>query len=386
MFDLSAKRRGFVRPAPVASGNSQKAEFTGRNQPAPLARVLGNQALAGLAVSSSNDRYEHAAEQNATQVMRGQSANPGGHMTGSGPNTAISGGRPMPVALRDYFEPRFGQRFHNVRIHDGPAAADTAGHLNARAFTAGNHLFFNRGEYQPQSAAGKRLLAHELSHVVQQRADSRPRIQRQAIPGAAGQQSQGSPYTFIGCTDDEYRILDHTIRQSYLMVRHAGHVLLNYIYTGGTDVPDRERSVDFIGLRARLLQDFAARNLSQAGEIRENYMLMLHKMRGGLTIECHHDPARNQVAEAETPGNKIWVGPRFFTQFDDELHSRPRVFIHELAHNVGLGHEFTGVAYDAATGREQPGEFAHHADSYATLAYRIFTGNFWARLGRNSDI
>ncbi|MEP6587267.1 MAG: DUF4157 domain-containing protein [Polaromonas sp.] len=97
-------------------------------------------------------------------------------------DTAIAatarGGTPLPDGLRAWFEPRFGQDFANVRIHQDAAAARA---VQARAYTAGSHIVFDTGEYAPGTPEGKRLLAHELTHVVQQRADSRPVVHREAL-------------------------------------------------------------------------------------------------------------------------------------------------------------------------------------------------------------
>jgi len=77
-------------------------------------------------------------------------------------------GTVLPRSERDFFEPRFGYDFSNVRIHTGGEAAQSADRINALAYTSGNNIVFNAGQYQPGSENGKRLLAHELTHVVQQ--------------------------------------------------------------------------------------------------------------------------------------------------------------------------------------------------------------------------
>lgn len=79
-----------------------------------------------------------------------------------------SAGQPLDAATRAFMEPRFGQNFSNVRIHTDAMAASSADAVNARAYTAGNHLVFAAGQFAPGSAEGKTLLAHELTHVVQQ--------------------------------------------------------------------------------------------------------------------------------------------------------------------------------------------------------------------------
>lgn len=95
--------------------------------------------------------------------------------------SALKGvGSPLPASSRAFFEPRFGANLSNVRVHTGSQAADTAGAINARAFTVGHDIAFNAGQYAPHSQEGQRLLAHELTHVIQQGAGGRTEVQRQA--------------------------------------------------------------------------------------------------------------------------------------------------------------------------------------------------------------
>jgi outer membrane protein OmpA-like peptidoglycan-associated protein len=79
-----------------------------------------------------------------------------------------SPGNPLPPASRAFFESGFGHDFAKVRIHSDARASDSARNVNARAYTVGRDIVFGRGEYDPQSSAGRHLLAHELAHVVQQ--------------------------------------------------------------------------------------------------------------------------------------------------------------------------------------------------------------------------
>lgn len=78
------------------------------------------------------------------------------------------GGEPLAEAVRADFEPRFGVDFSGVRVHKGAQAAEAARAINARAYTTGNDIVFAAGEYAPGTTEGKHLLAHELTHVVQQ--------------------------------------------------------------------------------------------------------------------------------------------------------------------------------------------------------------------------
>jgi len=78
-------------------------------------------------------------------------------------------GQPLPPAVRSFFEPRFGRDFSQVRVHSDNQAAETADALSARAFTTGQDMVFGAGNYAPETLTGSKLLAHELTHVVQQR-------------------------------------------------------------------------------------------------------------------------------------------------------------------------------------------------------------------------
>jgi hypothetical protein len=79
-----------------------------------------------------------------------------------------SSGQALPESSRQFYEPRFGQDFSNVRIHTDSVAAKSAQSINALAYTTGNNIVFNSGQYSPDSDGGKKLMAHELTHVVQQ--------------------------------------------------------------------------------------------------------------------------------------------------------------------------------------------------------------------------
>jgi hypothetical protein len=97
--------------------------------------------------------------------------------TASGPNVAPpivhevlqTPGQPLDAEIRSFMEPRFGHDFSQVRVHTNGRAADSAQAMNALAYTTGQHIAFDHGQYTPSTTAGRQLLAHELTHVVQQR-------------------------------------------------------------------------------------------------------------------------------------------------------------------------------------------------------------------------
>jgi hypothetical protein len=78
-------------------------------------------------------------------------------------------GSPMDRALSERLEPTHGDGLGDVRVHTGETAAALTRAVSARAFTVGSDIYFGAGEYQPGTSDGKRLIAHEVAHVVQQR-------------------------------------------------------------------------------------------------------------------------------------------------------------------------------------------------------------------------
>jgi hypothetical protein len=94
-----------------------------------------------------------------------------------------SGGAPLDRGTRDFFEPRLGHDLSGVRIHTGETASDSARRINARAYALGGNVVFSAGEYKPHSESGRRLLAHELVHVVQQTAGHSVGLQAQPRSG-----------------------------------------------------------------------------------------------------------------------------------------------------------------------------------------------------------
>jgi hypothetical protein len=143
--------------------------------------VASNAAPATLAVGLHDDPLERDADQiaaraldesepSATRPTRLDSARRDGEMPApSSVHAALRApGQPLDPAARAAFEPRFGHDFSAVRIHADAASADAARSVGANAFTLGSDIVFGPGRYELQDDPGRRLLAHELAHVVQQ--------------------------------------------------------------------------------------------------------------------------------------------------------------------------------------------------------------------------
>jgi Domain of unknown function (DUF4157) len=164
-----------------------------------------------LAVGHPGDRYEQEAERVSGEVMRTstmQAAHSEApthaprqlHRAGAGHAGAAaaprvvhevlrSPGQPLGEETRSFLEPRFGWNFSDVRVHTDAKAAASARAIGARAYTVGRDVAFAEGQYAPETPGGRKLLAHELTHVVQQTGS-----QHSATGPAQGLSSPASPY------------------------------------------------------------------------------------------------------------------------------------------------------------------------------------------------
>ncbi len=129
---------------------------------------------AKLEIGRVNHPLEHEADRIADSVLR-QADRPRERQPRSRSDIgsassfeSSSAGRPLEASVREYFEPRFGFDFSKVRIHADDTAAESARSIGALAYTAGSQISFDSGRFQPNSGEGRRLVAHELTHVVQQ--------------------------------------------------------------------------------------------------------------------------------------------------------------------------------------------------------------------------
>lgn len=130
------------------------------------------------------------AEQGAVQTLRSPAHQSGTEVVSKQVLNSAEGGLPLDSNVRRFMETRFGRDFSRVQVHTDDRAAALSDSLQARAFTYGPHIYFGAREYRPETEAGMHVLAHELTHVVQQGAsDSRGHM---PIPLATSQ-SAGSP-------------------------------------------------------------------------------------------------------------------------------------------------------------------------------------------------
>ena len=124
------------------------------------------------AQSVEEEEQEPAQEPLQKKSQTAKSAQAGACAAPPGLSAALAdtkgSGSAMPAETRAFMEPTIGADFSQVRLHTDEKAAEMNESVQARAFTYGKDIYFNKGEYQPHTGEGKRLLAHELTHVTQQ--------------------------------------------------------------------------------------------------------------------------------------------------------------------------------------------------------------------------
>ena len=145
-----------------------------------------------LKINTAGDKYEQEADRIAEQIMsmpESQVQRSKQHVgryttvrrksdgeTGPGLSAAISqsrgGGQPLDRFTSEYMSSRLGRDLSDVRVHTGSKSVRMNEKINSRAFTVGRDIYFNQGQYSPGTSEGKRLLAHELTHVLQQQQSS----------------------------------------------------------------------------------------------------------------------------------------------------------------------------------------------------------------------
>lgn len=205
-----ARRR---RPGP-ATATPAPATAAPAARPAPVAAVPGY-LQARLRLSQPGDAQEREAERAAEAVARDERPQPvatpaaalarsGADGPGDGDSVAPAlaqriearrgGGAPLAPALRHDLENRFGSDFGAVRTHTDAEAASLSRALDAQAFTSGSDVYFDAGRYAPAAPEGRALLAHELTHVVQQGASpaAARQVQRAKGDGGAGTKTKGA--------------------------------------------------------------------------------------------------------------------------------------------------------------------------------------------------
>ncbi|MCM8920177.1 MAG: DUF4157 domain-containing protein, partial [Candidatus Thiodiazotropha sp.] len=158
-------------PCPVCSQSVGPATGSRSNEPLLRQPVEEEEELQRQPIEEDEEELQRQAIEE-DEVQLAPKPDPVSKPWADGSLTAVqsvrSGGVSLPDAVRNYFEPRFGADLGDVRVHTGEAAVRATAAVSAKAFTLGNSIAFAPGQFDPAGSGGRRLLAHELAHVVQQ--------------------------------------------------------------------------------------------------------------------------------------------------------------------------------------------------------------------------
>ena len=304
-----------------------------------------------------------------------------------------SPGQPLDAATRASMEPRFGYDFSRVRVHADPRAAESARAVDALAYTVGHHIAFGQRQYSPESTEGIKLLAHELTHVMQRPVLSTtaptaldiaddPHLEQEAESMAMGAGGRREPLH-----PTAHRASAALLRQKTPSpapkkptpadiieeARAAAHtrVLIAHQRIQGVGPPGppgpRSAELDALELQlqakrlAQVLFNWSNPNMPQVGQIVSR---MLSALRPGSSVvqAASTDPNCAGLVPGFVVGNKppIVVCPRFFSMSPED---RIRNMVHELAHVAGIGQP-KSESYFVEWDCKSAGDF-NTADSWA---------------------
>ena len=228
---------------------------------------------------------------------------------------AKGGGRTMPDGLQNMMESGFGRNFSNVRIHTDSQAEAMNNSLSAKAFTLGNDIYFNKGQFSPNTREGQHLMAHELTHVVQG-------------TGKVGREPNGKLYG-----PDNLPKLDRGILLAKKMIDNSISVLdhiKNGKYTGlftycfNTKIVKQE-DVDIVISNYEKMKN-GINNVTISGI---SNLMYLGKIVDGLTVNYYNKK------DMENP-NTISINSNIYNpsyEWADQLYLATCI-IHELSHNL----------------------------------------------------
>ncbi len=206
-----------------------------------------------------------------------------------------NGGSALPADLRGYMEPRFGANFSTVRLHTDSQSAQLNRKIGAQAFTHGQHIYMGEGRFDPGSDGGKRLLAHELTHTIQQTGG----IQRFAET-SANLKALGEGKTFFGLRNTNWGNLVDA---------------LDAYEKAGTDDKKKKSAVEQILKYTQAWLDSSARKKNAPGD--EQKREMVEKLQEEARFESSY-----KTELYSTPEKAGEVGKQFFARSREQASSQ----------------------------------------------------------------
>lgn len=340
---------------------------------------------AKLRVNEPGDSYEREADRIAAQVMTisarpasgdvplriqrfsGEMSGQPGAVPDSVHQTLASLGRPLDPATCALFEPRFGHDFSQVRVHADAQSAESARAVNALAYTVGRDVAFGAGQYAPGTAEGRRLLAHELTHVVQQR--SQQGSVRNAVMRQSKEQSKVRA-KFNDCTGAQPNQIQAATEDARKALNRAAAVI-GSAYGRPVKMKPNNKQL--------LIYHFHTTSKEDLRKILGNYISIQRAFETGLEFQCEETCPRTKEKEpwCGYAYNTMWFGgfgdihvcfePAGCDFATMSANEQAALIIHEAAHR------HAGIADKAYKGKKEyenlsSEEALDNADSYAWFA------------------
>jgi hypothetical protein len=253
--------------------------------------------------------------------------------------------------------------FGNVRVHTDSRAAESARALDARAYTLGHHIVFGAGSYAPRTSEGRGLLAHELTHVLQQNGPATGILQRE--PDDKGGQEEKPAANFAGCGTDQQSKVSEAVKQAIGLASRA--------------VQAFEREFPLSYELSAMREHFGSIGSDQKSTIIERYKHIQDNV-GSKIYTCAKKGKKvksgkevvDLCGQAPCPGNEITL----FPDFGKAVCPAGPVILHEAAHNAGACDDIDkGKSYPPASAED-------NAYSYEYFALAVAGGYKTPELGK----
>ncbi len=256
-------------------------------------------------------------------------------------NTTKGSGRNLDAPTKTFMETRFGSNFSQVKIHACSEAVQMSEQLNAKAFTVGNDIYFNEGQYRPADNEGKQLLAHELTHTIQQKGNTT--IQRWAISGNTAtadneEDSLGMLSVKIGATANDWKCIRPIKMKTSEMAKPPADFNDNYeryVQIGDQFDISNLKETEGSSLKLYLFDDSSEKMHADLAK------LFYPGSKSSLDVDTDFDstadsgkkPIGNVLLFGHAGGNTMWGDATIFTPTDNNSEEPKHSFV--LA-NAGL--------------------------------------------------
>ena len=298
-------------------------------------------------ITSIQKKCEHCEEEE--KKMQRKESNNNATVTSSNENyiNSLSGGKPLNESEKNFFESGIGYDFSKVRLHNDARANESAKSLNALAYTNGNNIVFGPGQYHPGTNAGKKLLAHELTHVVQQ--STSDNLQTKLVQ------------RYSGCSSTQDKSVSDDHKRAREMLGKAIDNISSYDGTTPTKVHDA-LATHFNGATSNAFAAWINTNLRLLYAL--TWMAGYECFTGGI-LERGWACTGSDLATTFwcIPNVDIRLCPSYFGQSDIE---RSTTMIHEWVHKYGCNFDL-GYEHEKSYKSNSTTTQLLNADSFSNL-------------------